>query len=122
MNMHYFRFGSYLTILTGLLMILALSGAGLAQAVFGPPPAPLGGTRVTGQVAAVKATSLLLTMRSGRSLTIDLRDARASHMVPPVHAGEFVQVQGTPAGAGSMKAAAVAHATSAQSAWAPDVP
>jgi hypothetical protein len=96
-----------------------------AQGIFVPsrtPPAPLGGGMVTGQITGLVGPTLQITLRSGRTMTINLRTARAHDLVPPIYLGEFVQVQGKITGPGAMTAAAVMRAKSAPAAWFPDTP
>jgi hypothetical protein len=85
-------------------------------------PPPLGGARVTGQVMGLVGSALQLKLRSGRTVAINLHAARAHAMVPMLYAGEFVQVQGTMTGHGTMTAAAVERAKSAPAVWYPDIP
>jgi hypothetical protein len=96
-----------------------------AQAPFIPsnlPPAPLGGARVSGQVASIAGPTLLLTLRNGHTMAINLRTAEARGNVPQIYPGEFLQVQGTTAGTGKMTAVAVLRAKAAPAAWLPDIP
>jgi hypothetical protein len=95
-----------------------------AQAPFIPsrvPPPPMGGAMVTGQISAIVGSNLQLILRNGRSLTVNLRAARAHDLVPPIYQGEFVQVQGTRTADG-LTAAALMRAKSAPAAWPADTP
>jgi hypothetical protein len=105
--------------------LAALAAPACAQALFVPsnlPPAPLGGARVSGQVASIVGPTLLLTLRSGHTMAVNLRVAEARGNVPQIYAGEFLQVQGSTAGTGKLTAVAVIRAKSAPAAWLPDIP
>jgi hypothetical protein len=96
-----------------------------AQAPYIPSnvrPAPLGGARVTGQVASIVGPTLLLMLRNGRTIAVNLRAAEARGNVPQIYPGEFLQVQGSPNGQGKITAAAVMRAKSAPARWSPDIP
>ena len=84
-------------------------------------PAPLGGAMATGRVAAVQGTSVLLQLRTGDTLTIDLRGAQAHHLAVTIYLGEFLQVQGELIGAGILSALSVSRAKAAPSAWSADI-
>ncbi len=86
------------------------------------PVAPIGGARVTGQVMGLTGSQLQLRLRSGRSVSINIRTAEARGMMPMIYQGEFLQVQGSMAGHGSMTAASVIRAKSAPAVWSPDIP
>jgi len=108
-----------------MLCVSTLASLAYAQAPYVPSnvlPAPLGGVRVTGRVESLVGPTLLLTLRNGRRMAINLRIAEARGNVPQIYAGEFLQVQGSPAGQGKMTAAAVIRAKSAPAAWSPDIP
>jgi len=105
--------------------LAALASAAHAQAPFVPsnlPPAPLGGARVSGQVASIVGPTLLLRLRNGHTMSINLRSAEAHGNVPQIYPGEYLQVQGSAAGTGKMTAAAVVRAKAAPAAWPPDIP
>jgi len=105
--------------------LFAMASLAEAQAPYIPvtaPPAPLGGARVTGQAASIVGPTLLLALRNGRTMAINLRIAEAHGNVPQIYAGEFLQVQGSLGEPGKMTAAAVMRAKSAPAAWAPDIP
>jgi hypothetical protein len=108
-----------------LLGVSVLASSAHAQAPYVPSnvlPAPLGGARVTGQVASIVGPTLLLAVRNGRTMAINLRTAEAHGNVPQIYPGEFLQVQGSLAGQGKMVAAAVMRAKSAPARWSPDIP
>ncbi len=86
------------------------------------PVAPIGGARVTGQVTGLTGSELRLMLRSGRSVSINIRTAEARGMVPMIYKGEFLQVQGSMAGQSSMTAASVIRAKASPSVWSPDIP
>jgi hypothetical protein len=97
----------------------------VAEAVFVPPHvtvAPIGGARVTGQVMGLTGSELQLRLRSGRSVSVNIRTAEAHGNMPMIYKGEFLQIQGSMAGHGSMTAASVIRAKSAPAAWSPDIP
>jgi len=105
--------------------VAALASPAFAQAPFVPPtlpPAPLGGARVSGQVASIVGPTILLTLRNGHTMAINLRTAEARGNVPQIYPGEFLLVQGSAAGTGKMTAVAVIRAKSAPAAWPPDIP
>jgi hypothetical protein len=107
------------------LCVCAMDSLAYAQAPYVPsniPPAPLGGTRMTGQVASIVGPTLLLMLRNGRTMAINLRIAEARGNVPQIYPGEFLQVLGSPTGQGRMTAAAVMRAKSAPARWSPDIP
>jgi hypothetical protein len=93
-----------------------LSAAGWAK------PAPMGGARVTGRVTAMVGPTVQITRRDGRTVAVNLRVAKAHDLVPQVYPGEFLQIQGSVTGPGTMSAAAVMRAKSAPSAWPADIP
>ncbi len=108
-----------------LLSAFVMASLASAQTPYIPsnlPPAPLGGARVTGQVASIVGPTLLLTLRNGRTMAVNLRIAEARGNVPQFYPGEFLQVQGSPNGQGKMTAAAVIRAKSAPARWSPDIP
>jgi hypothetical protein len=104
-----------------LLVFTSVYAAGWAQTTFGPP-APMGGARVTGRVTARVGPTLQITLRSGRTVAVNLRAAQAHDLVPLIYPGEFLQIQGSLTGPGTMNAAAVMRAKSAPSAWPADIP
>jgi hypothetical protein len=55
-------------------------------------------------------------------VAVNLRVAKAHDLVPQVYPGEFLQIQGSVTGPGTMSAAAVMRAKSAPSAWPADIP
>jgi hypothetical protein len=108
-----------------LLCVSVMASLANAQAPYIPsnvPPAPIGGVRVTGQVASIVGPTLLLMLRNGRILAINLRIAEARGNVPQIYPGEFLQVQGSPTGQGKITAAAVMRAKSAPARWSLDIP
>jgi len=108
-----------------LLGVCGMTPLAHAQAPYIPSnvlPAPLGGARATGQVASIAGPTLLLTLRNGHTMVINLRVAEARGNVPQIYPGEFLQVQGRLAGPGKVTAAAVMRAKSAPAAWSPDIP
>jgi hypothetical protein len=99
-----------------LVAALLVSTAASAQ------PAPMGGARVTGRVTAMVGPTLQITRRDGRTVAVNLRAAKAHDLVPQVYPGEFLQIQGSVTGPGTMSAAAVMRAKSAPAAWPADIP
>jgi hypothetical protein len=102
-----------------LLALSAFPAASLAQAAL---PAPLGGARVTGQITGLVGSNLQLSLRSGRTVTVNLRSAQAHDLVPRLYVGEFVQVQGSLTAPATLTAASVMRAKSAPAAWSADIP
>jgi hypothetical protein len=82
----------------------------------------MGGARVTGRVTAMIGPTVQITRRDGRTVAVNLRAAKARDLVPQVYPGEFLQIQGSVTGPGTMMAAAVMRAKSAPSAWPADIP
>ncbi len=82
----------------------------------------MGGARVTGRVTAMVGPTVQITRRDGRTVAVNLRVAKAHDLVPQVYPGEFLQIQGSVTGPGTMSAAAVMRAKSAPSAWPADIP
>jgi hypothetical protein len=108
-----------------LIGVCGMTSLAQAQAPYIPSkmlPAPLGGARATGEVASIAGPTLLLTLRNGHTMAINLRVAEARGNVPQIYPGEFLQVQGRLAGPGKLTAAAVMRAKSAPAAWSPDIP
>ncbi len=102
-----------------LLALTAFPAPGLAQSAL---PAPLGGARVTGQVTGLVGSILQLSLRGGRTITVNLRAAELHDLVPRLYLGEFVQVQGSLTAPATLAAASVMRAKSAPAAWAADIP
>jgi len=106
-------------LVAALLVFSVLPLAGRAQSA---APAPMGGARVTGRVTGMVGPTVQITRRDGRTVAVNLRVAKAHDLVPQVYPGEFLQIQGSMTGAGTMTAAAVMRAKSAPSAWPADIP
>jgi hypothetical protein len=111
--------GTYKRIAATLLTVSAFPSSGLAQAAL---PPPLGGARVTGQITGLVGSNLQLSLRSGRTVTVNLRSAQAHDLVPRLYVGEFVQVQGSLTAPAALTAASVMRAKSAPAAWSADIP
>jgi hypothetical protein len=73
-------------------------GAALAQAVQSDESPPM--HDVYGTVLAVRGDTLRLQLRDGRTLAVDLREARALHHVVLLTTNRPVHVRGNPSAAG----------------------
>jgi len=110
---------------TAIFLIATSSLPAVAEAILIPsaaPVAPLGGARVTGEITGIIGSGIQLKLRTGRTMAINLRTAKAHDLVPQLYAGELVQVQGHLTSHTAMVAAAVMRAKSAPAAWSPDIP
>ncbi len=105
----------------GLLVLPLIAGAGDVIIPASAAAAPLGGARVTGKVTVYTGTAVQLTLRDGRSVTVDLNSAQQHHLLGQIVVGEFLVVQGSLSG-GLMTAVSAFRAKSNPNAWMPDIP
>jgi hypothetical protein len=85
------------------------------------PPAPLGGARLSGRIESISRAEMVLALRSGQLLRVDLTAAIKNHLSIVPYVGEFVQVEGVLSPQGVLKAESVGRVKSNPASWEPDI-
>jgi hypothetical protein len=97
-----------------------LLGAATLTASFATPAAATPQSRITGSVVAVSANVMLLRTRNGKSVTVDLTEARAKGRVGVLAPRTAVIVFGKSLPDGTFHCTQTGHAARSPASWEPD--
>jgi hypothetical protein len=110
----------------GLLSPLAVSAEGARiieepslETAAAPPPPAFSGSIVYGTIESIDAERLVVELRTGRMLAIDLTDALREHLTVVPYVGEGVMVRGTFDARGTLRAQVMLRADH-PAGWGPD--
>src|SRR5208283_6021248 len=83
-------------------------------------PAPIGGARFSGQVKSLSGTMLLLTLRNGQVVQVDISQALKNHLAVIGYPGMFVMVEGSLSSSAVLTAVQMLRAKQNSANWPPD--
>jgi ABC-type sugar transport system substrate-binding protein len=102
----------YSRLIASAALLAALGASGLA--------ASAAAGEVHGRVVAVKGDRLTLRLRDGKTLSVDIAQARAAHHTGILPPGGAVVVYGTRDAAGTFHVTSVGHTSPDSKFWSPD--